>query len=82
MVKRKKKKDPFGFAAYIPAVPFLKAPEEEWNVFFKGFDSILEQYKDIDTDAELENARKKMAGALQLKTEEGGPPLVLSLIHI
>jgi len=76
MDKRKKKKDPFGFAYYIPAAPFLKAPEEEWSVFFKGFDLILDKYKDVDTDAELEDARKKMAGALELKEEEAGPPLV------
>jgi len=76
MVKRKKKKDPFGFAAYIPAAPFLKAPEEEWNVFFKGFDSILEQYKDIDTDAELEDAKKKMEAALKVEKETGEPLII------
>jgi len=76
MVKRKKKKDPFGYAVYLPAAPFLGPTETEYSIFFKGFDGILEKYKDIDTDAELEDAKKKMAGALELKEEEGGPPLV------
>jgi len=76
MVKRKKKKDPFGLAALLPAAPFLKAPEAETTFFFKGFDSILEKYKDVDTDTELEDAKKKMEAALKVEKETGEPLIV------
>jgi len=77
MTKRKKKKDPFGLTVLTPSPIALTPPEAETTFFVKGFDGILEKYKDIDSDAELEEARKKMAGALELKKEEEGEPLLL-----
>lgn len=77
MVKRKKKKDPFGLFMLMPSPIALAAPESKTSFFFEGFDTILDKYKDIDSDAEIEEARKKMAGALELKKEEGGEALLL-----
>jgi len=59
-----------------PPVIAIEPPASGMNVFFKGFDAILEKYKEIDSEGNIENARKKMAGALELKEEEGGPPLI------
>jgi len=59
-----------------PPIIRLKSPANEMSMFFKGFDAILEKYKEIDTEGNIENARKRMAGALELKKEEGGPPLI------
>jgi len=60
----------------VPPILALKSPKNEMTMFFKGFDNVLEKYKEIDSEGNIENARKKMAGALELKEEEGGAPLI------
>jgi len=60
----------------VPPAIRLRPPGNEMTMFFKGFDAVLEKYKEIDSEGNIENARKKMAGALELREEPGGPKLI------
>ena len=60
----------------VPPVIRVRPPGNEMTMFFKGFDTVLEKYKEIDSEGNIENARKRMAGALELREEPKGPKLI------
>jgi hypothetical protein len=51
----------------VPPMIRVTPPTAETSFFFKGFDSILEKYKDIDTEAEIKKGLEDLGAHLQLK---------------
>jgi hypothetical protein len=75
---QKKANDPVALVSWFsfPKPLSMAAPESATNIFFKGFDVLLDKYKDIDTDAEIADAKEKMSGALSFQYAETGAPFV------
>jgi len=65
--------DPYLFR--VPSILSLGAPETEYNMFFKGFDKVLDKYKDIDTDAETIKGVNNLKAHMELKPSPEEEPL-------
>jgi hypothetical protein len=61
-------------AFMIPPTLTLTPPSTETSMFFKGFDKILEKYKDIDTDAEVKKGLENLGAHLELKKKPEEQP--------